>query len=416
MADDHDAESESSRVFDYKSLFDHTTSKILTKLDCTRRCDVADELVEALSMAMLMDARLKVFRFAKKKLLKSVRQADNVDLEPTFRGSLPKASLRDAEKVIEQWGMITRKGKPRVALDLIELLSYVSGDDPFFPHRLLKKRQKKGNYKFARVNNKPKRQGTITFKPVRNAETSDEDDGGVSDTSQHIDPVPDPNDDDNLSDNSLDMFDGVQQAETLDSVEVAVDDVHSDSEASEVVCEIRDTEIGNSILDIPATSQTSKQTEPLETLADIAKKLAEAAAESDSESDRESQADPLETSEANEKAIVSGEVYEIPADSQQHTDNKGLASIATGGDEPLVIAVRPNLSRSQLVAVDIPPLGDCLSLNSPASKHSNFFRRGKSESFPCKPECGGHGYPDGVGHMGIPGFLSSEYIYKTFFV
>ena len=143
MADCSDTASVSSRGFDYTMLFDDVVGEILVKLDSQKRGEVVDELVDALDMSMLMDVRLKVFKYAKAKLLKTVSQPGNMDLEPNFEGSLPESSLRDMERMVNEWGLIARKGKPRVALDAVDLMSYVSGNDTYFPHRLLKKRPKK---------------------------------------------------------------------------------------------------------------------------------------------------------------------------------------------------------------------------------------------------------------------------------
>ena len=47
--------------------------------------DVVDEMVEAYDMGTLLDIRNKMFENAKKKLLNSVSEPGNKDLDPDFR-------------------------------------------------------------------------------------------------------------------------------------------------------------------------------------------------------------------------------------------------------------------------------------------------------------------------------------------
>ena len=183
MADCSDTASVSSRGFDYTMLFDDVVGEILVKLDSQKRGEVVDELVDALDMSMLMDVRLKVFKYAKAKLLKTVSQPGNMDLEPNFEGSLPESSLRDMERMVNEWGLIARKGKPRVALDAVDLMSYVSGNDTYFPHRLLKKRPKKKNSGAGKNGSKLVTQPTIPFRPVHDEDMHSETGSSDVDTS-----------------------------------------------------------------------------------------------------------------------------------------------------------------------------------------------------------------------------------------
>ena len=196
----------SSRVFDYTMLFDDITSAILMKLDSSRRCDVVDELIDELDMSMLMETRLKVFRYAKKKLLKSVSEPGNADLDPGFNGLEDVDSSGDAERIIGQWGMIARKGKPRVALDAIELLAYVSGQDPYFPHRILKKRAQKCPGKTPKVAETKTKQAVLPFKPVQNDDGSSEDDESESDVSGSDSEIVTPGNTGECRPESQDMF------------------------------------------------------------------------------------------------------------------------------------------------------------------------------------------------------------------
>ena len=183
MADCEDTESESSRVFDYTMLFDDVVGEILVKLDRSKRCEVVDELVEALDMAMLMDVRSKVFRFAKTKLVKSVAEPETMDLDPSYKRTLGNDTLGDAERMIDEWDLIARKGKPRVALDAVELLSYVSGNDPYFPHKVIKKRSKKAILKEKSLKTAPAKQALIPFKPVHEKDAEKDDDVSTSEES-----------------------------------------------------------------------------------------------------------------------------------------------------------------------------------------------------------------------------------------
>ena len=165
MADWPESGSESSRVLDYTTLFDYVVGEILIKLDSAKKGDVMDELVEALDMSMLMDVRMKVFRYAKAKLVKTVDQSGNMDIEPAYRSSMLTDTPEDVEKAIGEWSLIARKGKQRVASDAIGLLGYVSGTDAYFPHRLIKKRPNKS--KSNRANGKNSKQPLISFKPMQ---------------------------------------------------------------------------------------------------------------------------------------------------------------------------------------------------------------------------------------------------------
>ena len=328
MADSVGCGSESSHVFDYKMLFDDITSGILMKLESSRRCDVVDELVDEMDMAMLMDARLKVFRFAKKKLLEAVGEPGKLDLEPAFKGVIAGNSPSDAERVIEEWGMITRKGKPRVALDIIELLSYASGQDSYFPHKLLKKRQKK---KTAKAVRKPAKQALIPFKPAQEVEVQSEEDTSDSEVSV------DENEDGIVAKEqshigSQDMF--VNTANVNECVREQKDDEERMSQKS-----VSNTEG----CDIDQGEGDSSESDP-----DMDGELPD--------SEVTQGTNDVNTHSNGERA-AHAEMYEIPEDVGDHT------STATARQDPAAESGyrvrRPcaNLGRSETIVVNVPPVG-----------------------------------------------------------
>ena len=72
MADSPDRGGSSSRVFDYSTLFDDGIGEILERLDGEDKRDVMDELMDGYDMPALMEIRVKIFRFAKSMLMKSL--------------------------------------------------------------------------------------------------------------------------------------------------------------------------------------------------------------------------------------------------------------------------------------------------------------------------------------------------------
>ena len=57
---------------------------------------------------MMMDSRLKVFRYAMKKLIETVTGTGNMDLDPVYKGLEFSDSPEDVEKLIGKWGMIAK--------------------------------------------------------------------------------------------------------------------------------------------------------------------------------------------------------------------------------------------------------------------------------------------------------------------
>ena len=82
MTADGNTRSEGSYNIDFHALFSDEISGILMKLDSVQRSDVADELVETLDAPTLRDLRLKVFRFAKKKLVDAVTDPMTHEIDP----------------------------------------------------------------------------------------------------------------------------------------------------------------------------------------------------------------------------------------------------------------------------------------------------------------------------------------------
>ena len=160
----------SSSSFDLNVIFRDDIGEILAKVDSKLSSDVVDEMTDAYDMSTLLDIRVKMFRFAKKKLLESVSAPGNKDIDPVFDNSIPHGCTDDAQRMTEEWDLIARKGKPRVAMDTIDLLSYVSGECPYFPYKVIKKNPKRGkNGKSGRRNRNGKKQTLIPFTSVSTA-------------------------------------------------------------------------------------------------------------------------------------------------------------------------------------------------------------------------------------------------------
>ena len=184
MADEDGQGSGGSAVFDYNAVFRDDISEILAKVDSKLASDVVDEMVEAYDMGTLLDIRNKMFENAKKKLLNSVSEPGNKDLDPIFDGSVTHGCLADAQGMVDEWALIARKGKPRVAMDTIDFLSYVSGECPYFPYKNVKKNPKKGkNRRGGRRNSqRNKKQTLIPFTPSNTTRKHDGNESVASDT------------------------------------------------------------------------------------------------------------------------------------------------------------------------------------------------------------------------------------------
>ena len=144
MAADACHGSASSTIFDLNVIFRDDIGEILAKVDSKLASDVVDEMSEAYDMSTLLDIRIKMFRYAKKKLLESVSEPGNMDMDPVFEKAVPHGCAEDAQRMIDEWALIARKSKPRVAMDTIDFLSYVSGECPYFPYKIIKKNPKRG--------------------------------------------------------------------------------------------------------------------------------------------------------------------------------------------------------------------------------------------------------------------------------
>ena len=144
MATEPDQRSFRSDVFDFTGLFSDDIDGILAKLDTQQRCEVIDELADNLDMSTLMSIRDKVFCFAKKKLVSSVVEPGNVDIDPALSGRPAAGRPGDAQKIVDELVPIARKGKTRVAMDVVEFMSYLSGEYTYFPIKSTKKKVVKG--------------------------------------------------------------------------------------------------------------------------------------------------------------------------------------------------------------------------------------------------------------------------------
>ena len=136
--------SSGSCVFDCSGLFSDDIDGILAKLDTMQRCEVTDELADSLDMSTLMDVQEKVFRFAKRKLVKSGEEPGDADMDPALGWKVAVGHPGDVQRIVDEWVLIAHKGKTRVAMDTVEFMSYLSGDYAFFPIKSTKKRVAKG--------------------------------------------------------------------------------------------------------------------------------------------------------------------------------------------------------------------------------------------------------------------------------
>ena len=168
MADAAGHAGEASALFDFNAVFRGDIGDILAKVDTNLASDVIDEMIETYDMSTLLDIRIKMFRYGKKKLLESVSGPENVDIDPVLGENVVHGCVDDAQRIMDNWSLIARKGKPRVAMDTLDLLSYVSGECPYFPYKIIKKNPKKGkNGRNAKRNGQyGKKQPLIPFTPT----------------------------------------------------------------------------------------------------------------------------------------------------------------------------------------------------------------------------------------------------------
>ena len=85
--------------------------------------------------------------------------------------------------MVDEWALIARKGEPRVAMDTIDFLSYVSSECPYFPYKNVKKNPKKGKNRRGghRNSQRNKKQTLIPFTPSNmSAHTTRKPDGDES--------------------------------------------------------------------------------------------------------------------------------------------------------------------------------------------------------------------------------------------
>ena len=157
MAEGVDRVGGSSRVFDYSTLFDDGIGEILERLDGEDKGAVMDELMDVYDMPALMDMRVKIFRFAKSKLMKSLEGLGPGDLDSSFASYVPREKIEDAHKAVAEWALIARRGKQRVVQDSMALLAYMSGDMKLFPHNVIRRNVIRNNKRARRKYNVPKK-------------------------------------------------------------------------------------------------------------------------------------------------------------------------------------------------------------------------------------------------------------------
>ena len=141
MADDDSQRGVSSCVLDYTALFCDGIGSLLERLDSDKEGDIMDELIDGYDMASLMDMRLKVFRYAKAKLIADLEGPSKMDIGKPMSELLLKSSKRDIHSAVAEWVLVARRGKQRVVKDTIDLMGFMSGRYTFFPHDVLKRRR-----------------------------------------------------------------------------------------------------------------------------------------------------------------------------------------------------------------------------------------------------------------------------------
>ena len=161
MADWHGQAAESSFVMDYTALFTDGIGDLLERLDVEREGDVMDELMDGYDMPALMDMRLKVFRYAKAKLLGDLDGPNDMDVGPAVSRLIPQGDVGDANKIVTQWILVARRGKQRVVKDTMALMAYMAGRNAYFPHDVVRRirtkaKQKGVNKRLHRELNQPK--------------------------------------------------------------------------------------------------------------------------------------------------------------------------------------------------------------------------------------------------------------------
>ena len=135
------------------------------KLDSQTRAEVVDELVDRLDAETLRDVRLKVFRFAKNKIVDAVTAPRTSEIDPAFDGNVSYGDARKAQQVVDEWTLIARKGLPRIAMDIVDFLNFYGDDNAYFPHKLIKRRKptRKGKKGAKKPNTRGSKQTLITF-------------------------------------------------------------------------------------------------------------------------------------------------------------------------------------------------------------------------------------------------------------
>ena len=167
MADDGNTGSESSHNVDYHSLFSNEVGEILVKLDSQAQSEVVDELVERLDAEILKDTRLKVFCYAKNKIVDAVTAPRTMEIDPAFDGNVSYGDSDKAQQIVDEWSLIARKGLPRIALDIVEFLRFYGDDNAYFPYKLIKRKKptRKGRKGIKKRNVRDSRQTTLSFTP-----------------------------------------------------------------------------------------------------------------------------------------------------------------------------------------------------------------------------------------------------------
>ena len=149
---------------DYTALFSDGIGDLLERLDDEKEGDIMDELLDEYDMPALMDMRLRVFRYAKCKLVSNLDGPGNVDMGPSMSTLISPEHYSDAQGIVDEWILLARRGKQKVVKDTLDLMGFMSGRHTFFPHAVVKRSKAKTKKKgVARCLSRDPNQPKISF-------------------------------------------------------------------------------------------------------------------------------------------------------------------------------------------------------------------------------------------------------------
>ena len=183
MADAGSQSAEGSCVLDYTTLFSNGIGDVLERLDDECETDVMHELMEDYDMSALMDMRLKVFRYAKRKLVSELEKPGDVDMGPVKKMLPSPGHCNDIQFAVGEWVLVAKRGKQKVVKDTMDLMGFMTGRNPFFPHAVVRRRKaktrKKGvSRRLSRDANQPKISFEVLEDEMEGSEESQDDSVG----------------------------------------------------------------------------------------------------------------------------------------------------------------------------------------------------------------------------------------------